>query len=136
MIPDVNVLVAVSRSDHPHHGPALTWLDAALDECEKGRALALFPMVAASFLRLVTHPKVLVRSCMTPFIDEAKHLLRIARRDYQTFTILRNHPEAELAACAMRTRSPALICVAEARYSYDSVDEDRRDSQEDCAKPI
>jgi hypothetical protein len=29
------------------------------------------------------------RSCMTPFIDEAKHLLRIARRDYQTFTILR-----------------------------------------------
>jgi HEPN domain-containing protein len=34
---------------------------------------------------------------MTPFIDEAKRLLRIAGRDYQTFTILRNHPEAELA---------------------------------------
>jgi hypothetical protein len=27
---------------------------------------------------------------MTPFIDEAKYLLRIARRDYQTFTILRH----------------------------------------------
>jgi uncharacterized protein len=27
-------LGAVSRSDHPHHGPALTWLDAALDDCE------------------------------------------------------------------------------------------------------
>ena len=34
---------------------------------------------------------------MTPFIDEAKRLLRIAGRDYETFTILRNHPEAELA---------------------------------------
>ncbi|MGH8654298.1 MAG: HEPN domain-containing protein [Gammaproteobacteria bacterium] len=34
---------------------------------------------------------------MTPFIDEAKRLLRIAGRDYQTFTILRNHAEAELA---------------------------------------
>jgi HEPN domain-containing protein len=34
---------------------------------------------------------------MTPFIGEAKRLLRIAGRDYQTFTILRNHPEAELA---------------------------------------
>ena len=61
MTPDVNVLVAASRSDHPHHGPALTWLDAALDDCEKGRALAIFPMVAAGFLRLVTHPKVFVQ---------------------------------------------------------------------------
>jgi predicted nucleic acid-binding protein len=61
MTPDVNVLVAVSRSDHPHHGPALTWLDAALDDCEKGRALAIFPMVAARFLRLVTYPKVFVQ---------------------------------------------------------------------------
>jgi HEPN domain-containing protein len=34
---------------------------------------------------------------MTPFTNEAKRLLRIAGRDYQTFTILRNHPEAELA---------------------------------------
>ena len=34
---------------------------------------------------------------MTPFIDEAKRLLRIAGRDYQAFTILHNHPEAELA---------------------------------------
>ena len=61
MTPDVNVLVAASRSDHPHHGPALTWLDAALDDCEKGRALAIFPMVAAGFLRLVTHHKVFVQ---------------------------------------------------------------------------
>lgn len=61
MTPDVNVLVAASRLDHPHHGPALAWLDAALDDCEKGRPLAIYPMVAAGFLRLLTHPKVFVQ---------------------------------------------------------------------------
>lgn len=34
---------------------------------------------------------------MTPLHDEAERLLRLAGRDYRTFTILRNHPEAELA---------------------------------------
>ncbi len=29
MTPDVNVLVAASRQDHPHHGPALRWLETA-----------------------------------------------------------------------------------------------------------
>ncbi len=61
MTPDVNILVAASRSDHPHHGAASAWLDEALDDCEKGRPLAIFPMVAAGFLRLVTHPKVFVQ---------------------------------------------------------------------------
>ncbi len=65
MTPDVNVLVAGSRLDHPHHGPALVWLDAALKDCEQGRPLAIYPMVAAGFLRLVTHPKVFVRP--TPY---------------------------------------------------------------------
>jgi predicted nucleotidyltransferase len=41
-----------------------------------------------------TEPGMKARCCMTPFVDEAKRLLRIAGRDYQTFTILRNHPEA------------------------------------------
>lgn len=58
MTPDVNVLVAASRSDHPHHAPARTWLEAALLQAGKGEALTLQPMVVASFLRLVTHSKV------------------------------------------------------------------------------
>jgi hypothetical protein len=42
---------------------------------------------------------------MTPFIDEAKRLLCIAGRDYQTFTILhidfrRTQELEELAACS------------------------------------
>lgn len=60
MTPDVTVLVAASRSDHPHHRVAIRWLDEALDACALGQGLALLPMVTAGFLRLVTHPRVFV----------------------------------------------------------------------------
>ena len=60
MTPDVSVLVAASRSDHPRHPVAIRWLDAALDACALGQGLALLPMVAAGFLRVVTHPRVFV----------------------------------------------------------------------------
>lgn len=60
MTPDVNVLVAASRSDHPHHAAARSWLEQALVDASRGAALKLQPMVIASFLRLVTHPKIFV----------------------------------------------------------------------------
>jgi hypothetical protein len=34
---------------------------------------------------------------MTPFIEEAERLLRLARRDYQTCAILCSHQEAQIA---------------------------------------
>ena len=58
MTPDVNVLVAASRSDHPHHAVAYDWLEKAIGVAGTGAALTLMPMVLASFLRLVTSPKV------------------------------------------------------------------------------
>jgi uncharacterized protein len=74
MTPDVNVLVAASRLDHPHHAPALAWLDAARDIGATGRRLAILPMVASGFLRLVTHPKVFVEP--TP-IESAQAFMRV-----------------------------------------------------------
>lgn len=68
MTPDVNVLVAASRVDHPHHTVAYACLDEALAACPDGGTLRLMPMVVASFLRLVTHPKIFVEP--TP-INEA-----------------------------------------------------------------
>jgi hypothetical protein len=53
MTPDVNVLVAASRADHPHHGVARIWLEGALYSAETGAVLTLMPMVLANFLRLV-----------------------------------------------------------------------------------
>jgi toxin-antitoxin system PIN domain toxin len=58
MTPDINVLVAASRSDHPHHAVARDWLERAVDTSGSGVALTLLPMVLASFLRLVTSAKV------------------------------------------------------------------------------
>ena len=68
MTPDVNVLVAASRGDHPHHAVARAWLERALGAATSGTAFTLMPMVLASFLRLVTSPKIF--RLPTP-IDEA-----------------------------------------------------------------
>jgi toxin-antitoxin system PIN domain toxin len=58
MTPDVNVLVAASRSDHPHHAVARAWLERAAVAANAGGALTLMPMVLASFLRLVSSPRI------------------------------------------------------------------------------
>jgi hypothetical protein len=58
MTPDVNLLVAASRTDHPHHAVARAWLEEAVAAATAGAAFTLMPMVLASFLRLVTSPKV------------------------------------------------------------------------------
>ena len=41
MTPDVNVLVAASRADHPHHAMARTWLEAAVQAAGAGAAFTL-----------------------------------------------------------------------------------------------
>ena len=58
MTPDVNVLVAASRADHPHHAVARHWLESALGSAGNTTRLTLMPMVVASFLRLVTSPRI------------------------------------------------------------------------------
>lgn len=72
MTPDVNVLVAASRSDHPHHKIAFSSLSDAIAACAEGVSLQLMPMVVASFLRLVTHPKIFVQP--TPIEDALSFL--------------------------------------------------------------
>ena len=61
MTPDVNVLVAASRSDHPHHESARLWLEQALAAAAQGSPFTLMPLVIASVLRLVTSPKIFVQ---------------------------------------------------------------------------
>ncbi|RTL34645.1 MAG: PIN domain-containing protein [Burkholderiales bacterium] len=73
MTPDVNVLVAAFRADHPHHAVARPWLEDALEQVPGGAAFTVMPMVIASFLRLVTSPKIFVVPTPIPdavaFID-------------------------------------------------------------------
>jgi hypothetical protein len=73
MTPDVNVLVAAFRQDHPHHLVARRWLEQTLDACMQGGRLQLLPMVCTSFVRIVTHGKVFTQPALpseaTGFID-------------------------------------------------------------------
>ena len=61
MTPDVNVLVAASRSDHPQHASARVWLEGAVAAAGRGALLTLQPTVLASFLRLVTNSQIFIR---------------------------------------------------------------------------
>lgn len=65
---DINVLVAASRSDRPHHAVARAWLDEAANASGAGAAFVLMSTVLASFLRMVTSSKVFQSA--TP-IDDA-----------------------------------------------------------------
>lgn len=59
MTPDVNVLVAAFRPDHPHHQTARAWLDGAVVQAASSRAsLSLMGMVVTGFIRITTHPKI------------------------------------------------------------------------------
>ncbi len=73
MTPDLNVLLAASRTDHPQHKPALRWLEQAIAACDAGGTIEILPMVAAGFLRLSTNPRVFVRpmsiEAATAFLD-------------------------------------------------------------------
>jgi uncharacterized protein len=54
MTPDVNVLVAASRKDHPHHEVAAAWVKSAVIS----KRLVLLPMVAIGFVRIVTNARI------------------------------------------------------------------------------
>ncbi|MCE2946718.1 MAG: TA system VapC family ribonuclease toxin [bacterium] len=58
MTPDVNVLLAALRADHPQHQVARRWLEDALTEAASGASFTLMPVVVASMLRLATSPRI------------------------------------------------------------------------------
>ncbi len=67
MTPDVNLLVAASRTDHPHHAAARNGLEDAISASEAGAVFTLVPMVLANFLLLDTNPKIFLQA--TPIED-------------------------------------------------------------------
>lgn len=60
MAPDINVLLAASRTDHVHHKSAYAWLSGAITRCSSGGSIEILPIVAAGFLRLVTNSRIFI----------------------------------------------------------------------------
>jgi toxin-antitoxin system PIN domain toxin len=116
MTPDVNVLVAASRADHPHHAVALAWLNQAASGAAP--ALSLLGTAVASFLRLVTHPRIFAEPTPTgqavafvdallgvpgvrwlPMRDEWTHLRRLSLEQRLAGNAM---PDAWIAACVLQ----------------------------------
>lgn len=57
IIPDVNLLVSAYNVDAPHHAPSRGWWEHALNS---GTDVGLAWAAAMGFVRLVTHPRVVV----------------------------------------------------------------------------
>lgn len=55
IMPDVNVLLAAHRADHPDHVPLRDWLEAQLNGPS---AFGVPELVLSSFLRLATNSRV------------------------------------------------------------------------------
>jgi toxin-antitoxin system PIN domain toxin len=113
---DVNLWVYAFRSDSPYHDQAYQEISAGLAGAEP---LAFCPHVAASFLRLVTNPRIFRQPSgyaeAWDFIDtiEANHRSRFIDVDAMTFGVFKHLclvaqaaenqvPNALLAAIAIR----------------------------------
>lgn len=92
MTPDVNVLVAASRRDHPQHAIARAWIEQATGAEADGAGLRLLPMVVAGFLRIVTHPRIFSPRTQ----PEAAIAFLAALLDGPTTTVLPLGPELPL----------------------------------------
>ena len=100
MTPDVNLLVAAARSDHPHHASARAWLSQSLGATAVGSPFTLMPMVVASFLRLVTSPRIF--KLPTP-IDDAIGFI----------DALLEHPGVRLAALGAEWPKLRMLCLSQ-----------------------
>lgn len=85
MTPDVNVLVAAFRPDHPHHSPARTWLNDAVQQAAfKHTPLVLLGMVVTGFLRVTTNPRVFKQiDALEDVVSFVDTLLACPGVDYQ-----------------------------------------------------
>lgn len=79
MTPDVNLLVAAMRLDHPHHAMAFTHLQAQLklaSERPNQSSIMLFGVVVAGFIRIVTNRRIFqLPSSLLQAIDFVETLL-------------------------------------------------------------
>jgi uncharacterized protein len=86
MLPDINVLVAAHRADHPQHKAAADWLKRTLKDGKDGQVLMLPMQVISVFLRLVTNTKIFLNPSASQqavdFVDwllEDSHVLLLGQ---------------------------------------------------------
>jgi uncharacterized protein len=122
MLPDINVLVAAHRADHPHHKAAADWLKRTLKEGKDGQVLILPMQVISGFLRLVTNAKIFLNPSAghqaVDFVDwllENEHVRLLGQTsEWTSFRSLvldkqlsaNQVPDAHLAALSLSLSEP------------------------------
>jgi uncharacterized protein len=122
MLPDVNVLVAAHRADHPHHKNAIDWLKMTLKGTKDGQVLVLPMQVISGFLRLVTNAKIFLNPSTSEqavdFVDwlleDAQVRLLVQASEWSNFRSLvldkklnaNQVPDAHLAALSLSLSEP------------------------------
>jgi uncharacterized protein len=94
MLPDINVLVAAHRADHPQHKVAAEWLKQTFKDAKDGQQLVLPMQVVSGFIRLVTNPKIFLNpSSTTQSVDFIDWLLEDAQVRLFSHTIARQEAQ-------------------------------------------
>ena len=122
MLPDINVLVAAHRADHPQHKVAADWLKHTLKEGKDGQVLVLPIQVISGFLRLVTNTKIFLNPSAghqaVDFVDwllENAHVRLLGQTsEWASFRMLildkqlsaNQVPDAHLAALSLSLSEP------------------------------
>ena len=122
MLPDINVLVAAHRVDHPQHKVAADWLARILKDTKDGQVMVLPMQVVSGFLRLATNAKIFsVPSSSAQAVDFVDWLLEdahvrllgntsewvVLRRLILDKRLAANHiPDAHLAALSLSFSEP------------------------------
>ena len=122
MLPDINVLVAAHRADHPQHKVAAEWLKKTFKDTKDGQQLVLPMQVISGFIRLATNQKIFFNpSSTTQSVDFIDWLLEDAQvrllgqtAEWASFRTLlldkklsANHvPDAHLAALSINLGEP------------------------------
>jgi uncharacterized protein len=122
MLPDVNVLVAAHRADHPQHKAATDWLKVTLTGAKDGQVLVLPMQVISGFVRLVTNAKIFLNPSTSEqavdFVDwlleDALVRLLVQTAEWANFRSLvldkklsaNQVPDAHLAALSLSLSEP------------------------------
>jgi uncharacterized protein len=122
VLPDINLLVAAHRADHPQHEKANAWLRQTLAEQEGDQRIVLTMQVISGFLRLVTNERIFqIPSSSSLAIDFIDWLLEDKRvrllsesTEWDSFRSLilekglvaNQVPDAHLAALAISLSEP------------------------------
>lgn len=122
MLPDINVLVAAYRSDHPHHANGAEWLNNTLADSGGVKRLVLPMQVLAGFMRIVTNVRIFPDASSTHhalqfldwLIDDARVSMMVQGSEWPEFRKLvhgrqlraNDVPDAWLAALSISFSEP------------------------------